>query len=114
MGRATPANSGSEGSRMITPQSAKMRGFGFAQQPGGLLNQRVDLFSKTHIAYRRSGQAVTRGAEKFQSAIGPGDRYMIDFGEIVIVGGEPEYGHRVDSRGRGFLGQFHGGERLVE
>ena len=41
------------------------------------------------------------------------DPGVIDFGEIVVLGGEPEDGNSVDAFGRETLGKAHGGERFV-
>src|SRR5579862_7668039 len=73
-----------------------------------------DLVTETHCAHWRTRNIMARGRQYLQSAIRGRQCYMVHLSKVVIVGGQPEHRHSVDSRARCFFREFHCGQSLVD
>ena len=78
------------------------------------MNDGLNLFAEVDRADGSVFDAVAGGRESLQHGIRTGQRGVIDLGEVVIGGGDPEDRNGVVAGGGGFVGEFYGGERFVD
>ena len=82
------------------------RDFRIAQQSGSRFNDRLDLGPERHRPHRSIGQASSRSGEFLQRTVRPEKRNVIDLIQVVVGGGQPEYGNAVGARTGGFICQI--------
>ena len=89
-------------------------GFRIAQQSGSRFDDRLDLRPEPHRSHGSIGQASSRSGEFLQRTIRPEKRNVIDLIQVVVGGGQPEYGNAAGAGAGGFTGQFDRTQRLED
>ena len=58
--------------------------------------------------------ALTGRGQSLRKTILRGNRNVIDLGQVMVVGSEPEYRHGVNSSAARLFGQLHCGQGLID
>ena len=77
-------------------------------------DHRLDLRTKFHRAHRRVRQAVAFHGEQFRKSVLGSKRHMIDLGQIMVLGSQPENRNAVHSGRRRLFRQLDRGQRLED
>ncbi len=95
------------------------RNFGISQQPGGALDYVLNLRPELDGPHGRIGHAVTFKCvafhrEWFRKAARGEQRYLVDLGQIVVLGRQPEDRNAVHSVRRRLFRQFDRRQRFED